>query len=406
MDYRLEQLRFQLREDPSSRIFFKLGEHLRREGELDEAIEVLRTGLKQHPRYVAAWVSLGRALFDNNDAEGAQAALERGLELDPENPVAARILGEAAVRLGDWVTAVKALKLARGVSPQDDALDERIAFVEDRLAELGLLKKVAPANRDRPVAKPAADGTGGATAEEPFGVRSGGDTGTWNDTNDVFAAGWVAGAGQSAGEEVQVGTHEVVEAASDNGVTEASEAAATPPPLSYSDVATMVDAEEPAVAVFEPEVVIDEKTPTTEVRPEPEPVLEASSAPEPLPEPELPSEPEPPSETKNQPMPLPESWPASEAALDVGADGLPLATMTLARLAIDQGDLDLAERTLRGVLEREPGRHEASELLRTLTAGPPPTALSEDPQDAARAKAQALQRWLDAVRLASERLKT
>jgi tetratricopeptide (TPR) repeat protein len=335
---------------------------------------VLRTGLKQHPRYVAAWVSLGRALFDNNDAEGAQAALERGLELDPENPVAARILGEAAVRLGDWVTAVKALKLARGVSPQDDALDERIAFVEDRLAELGLLKKVAPANRDRPVAKQAADGTGGATAEEPFGVRSGGDTGTWNDTNDVFAAGWVAGAGQSAGEEVQVGTHEVVEAASDNGVTEASEAAATPPPLSYSDVATMVDAEEPAVAVFEPEVVIDEKTPTTEVRPEPEPVLEASSAPEPLPEPELPSEPEPPSETKNQPMPLPESWPASEAALDVGADGLPLATMTLARLAIDQGDLDLAERTLRGVLEREPGRHEASELLRTLTAGPPPTA--------------------------------
>ena len=84
MDYRLEQLRFELREDPSSRIFFKLGEHLRREGELDEAIEVLRTGLKEHDRYVAAWVSLGRAQLDNGDAEGARQSLERSLQLDPE----------------------------------------------------------------------------------------------------------------------------------------------------------------------------------------------------------------------------------------------------------------------------------------------------------------------------------
>jgi len=83
MDYRLEQLRFELREDPSSRIFFKLGEHLRREGELDEAIEVLRTGLKEHDRYVAAWVSLGRAQLDNGDAEGARQSLERSLQLDP-----------------------------------------------------------------------------------------------------------------------------------------------------------------------------------------------------------------------------------------------------------------------------------------------------------------------------------
>ena len=98
MDYRLEQLRFELREDPSSRIFFKLGEFLRKEGELDEAIEVLRTGIKQHPRYVAAWVSLGRAQLDNGDADGAREALDRALQLDPENAVAARAMGEAAIK--------------------------------------------------------------------------------------------------------------------------------------------------------------------------------------------------------------------------------------------------------------------------------------------------------------------
>ena len=58
MDYRLEQLRFQLREDPSSRLFFQLGELLRKEGRLEEAVGVLEEGLEKHPRYVAAWVSL------------------------------------------------------------------------------------------------------------------------------------------------------------------------------------------------------------------------------------------------------------------------------------------------------------------------------------------------------------
>ncbi len=391
MDYRLEQLRFQLREDPSSRIFFKLGEHLRREGELDEAIGVFRSGLKQHPRYVAAWVSLGRALFDNNDAEGAQAAVERGLQLDPENPVAARILGEAAIRLGDWLTAVKALKLARGLSPQDEALDERIVFVEERLAELGLLKKAPAARRDRPLKAPAGAGPGGAPAEEPFGVRSAADTGTWNDTNDVFAAGWVAAAGEPAGEEQGASSGDET-AAEENGGLEAPEAFVPNQPLSDSEAETMNEAGEP--------VVINEEYPTAD--PEPVPGFEpaAAFAPEPFPEPA------PPSDFKTPPLPMPESWPASEAALDLGADGLPLPTMTLARLAIDQGDFDLAERTLRGVLEREPDRHEAAELLQALTAGPPPPALSEDIEDPSKAKARALQRWLEAVRLASERLKT
>ncbi|MBD3857582.1 MAG: hypothetical protein IFK92_13885 [Acidobacteria bacterium] len=80
--------------------------------------------------------------------------------------------------------------------------------------------------------------------------------------------------------------------------------------------------------------------------------------------------------------------------------------MTLARLAIDQGDLDLAERTLRGVIEREPGHSEAAELLETLVAGPPEADSTAEPKDPSATKVEALQRWLDAVRLASERLKT
>ena len=445
MDYRLEQLRFELREDPSSRIFFKLGEFLRREGEFDEAIEVLRTGLKEHDRYVAAWVSLGRAQLDNGDAEGAQQSLERSLHLDPENAVAARAMGEAAVINNDWVTAVKALKRARGLSPQDDALEERITFVEARLAELGLLEKPAPVADDRTDAT-ADSGQSEASGEEPFTVQSAGETGEWDDSDDVFAAGVVADEGAADDGELDAGGDEPPpEAAVD--ATEDSGAYAAPPPLTEDDVASMVGGDEP-VETAEPALVVhEEEPPAPEVveeadsaftapepepafvpdpvsEPEPDPVAEPEPVFEPEPEPVFEPEPESDYEREHEPEPapepeptpeaepepLPESWPDPEPdvqpELEKDADGVPLPTMTLARLAIDQGDLDLAERTLRGVLEGEPGHPEAAELLETLIAGPPEADSTTEPKDPSDAKAQALQRWLDAVRLAPERLKT
>jgi len=92
--------------------------------------------------------------------------------------------------------------------------------------------------------------------------------------------------------------------------------------------------------------------------------------------------------------------------VDARSEELPLPTMTLARLALDQADLELAEKTLRGVLERDPSNAEAARLLAGLTAGTGVgEATGEADEGASDARARALQRWLEAVRLASERLK-
>jgi len=421
MDYRLEQLRFELREDPSSRSFFKLGEHLRREGQLDEAIEVLRAGLEEHDRYVAAWVSLGRAQLDNGDAENAQISLERSLQLDPENAVASRAMGEAAIVNDDWLTAVKALKRARGLSPQDDSLDERIAFVEEHLDELGLLKKAPPVVNFWTEASVDGGQSGDATREEPFAVQSAGDTGMWDDANDVFAAGMVGDDETSENEEV-------------DGTDDSGDYAG-PPPLTEDDVASIVDGDD-ALETAELETISDEEealpaepTEMTEgsiAAPEPEPppetepfsepgsdeddVYEEESEHEDEDEEEIEEEQEDELEDARESEPLPESGPDPEPdvhpELEKDADGIPLPTMTLAQLAIDQGDLDLAERTLRGVIEREPGHSEAAELLETLVAGPPEADSTDEIKDLSDPKVEALQRWLDAVRLASERLRT
>jgi hypothetical protein len=79
--------------------------------------------------------------------------------------------------------------------------------------------------------------------------------------------------------------------------------------------------------------------------------------------------------------------------------------MTLARLAIDQGDLDLAEKTLRGLLESDPDNHEASSLMESLhEVRHTVPEVADHGTDPANVKKQKLRRWLDTVRLTSERL--
>jgi hypothetical protein len=99
------------------------------------------------------------------------------------------------------------------------------------------------------------------------------------------------------------------------------------------------------------------------------------------------------------PLIEPEEFP--EEPEPEGASGLPAPSLTLARLALAQGDRELAERTLEEVLEQDPDAVEAAELLNVLRgerAGAPGDGLR------AAHRVAALQGWLERFRLAAERL--
>ena len=370
MDYRIEQLRYQLREDPSSRLFFQLGELLRKEGLPGDAVTILHKGLSKHPRYVAAWVSLGRALLTLGDHDEAEKALERALELDPENGVAARVVGEAAIARGDWLRAVKALKLARGLSPRDRALNERIRYVEARLDERGEL--VTPSV---PIPEIVVDGPErevvSLSVEDPFSVRSPGDTGVWQLGGDVFQAGWVEEesepeAGDLVAEEVPEATLAV-----DMGDEPLPEVEEVPQAVEGIPLVDEGFAQPEEIWTEEEgqEIVLEGDAPT-------------------------------PSETSTEWEETVIEPPPEEPEQRV-LEEIPLPTMTLARLAVEQGDQELAEKTLRGLLARDPEHEEAAQLLEDLTTTP---VVSEIPVDRSKATVRALQGWLNGVRLASERL--
>src|SRR5436853_7519829 len=92
---KIEELRFRVKTDPKSRLFYPLAEELRKNGQFTEAEQVLRTGLAHHPTYLSAWVSLGRAQRDLKNNSAAVETLNKATQPDPGNVVAARLLAEA-----------------------------------------------------------------------------------------------------------------------------------------------------------------------------------------------------------------------------------------------------------------------------------------------------------------------
>ncbi|HYM59713.1 MAG TPA: tetratricopeptide repeat protein [Thermoanaerobaculia bacterium] len=163
---KIEELRYRLKVDPKSRIFFPLAEELRKVSQLGEAEQVLRAGLANHPSYLSGWVSLGRVLRELGSNEAAIEALKKAIQLDPGNVVAARLLGDAFLAVGQKVEAIKKYKLVLALMPADEELVALIDRLED---ELNPIITVIPPRTDAGVAEGAgAEAAALSPAGHPF----------------------------------------------------------------------------------------------------------------------------------------------------------------------------------------------------------------------------------------------
>lgn len=91
---RIDELRRRVQQDPASIAFAQLAEEYRRAGDHNEAVRVCRAGLEQHPSYLSARVTLGRALMEIGQYDEAQAQFEQVLLSAPDNLVALRSMAE------------------------------------------------------------------------------------------------------------------------------------------------------------------------------------------------------------------------------------------------------------------------------------------------------------------------
>ncbi|MDP6626536.1 MAG: tetratricopeptide repeat protein [Methanopyri archaeon] len=88
-------------------------------GKYSEAAEAFASIADERPNMAAAWVNKGAALLKTGDVEGAQVALEKGLELDQKSFEALLDLGIVYNLRGEFTRARDLLQQATVLSPED-----------------------------------------------------------------------------------------------------------------------------------------------------------------------------------------------------------------------------------------------------------------------------------------------
>jgi len=126
---RIEDLRRRVLKDPASIAFAQLAEEYRRAGDCEEAVRVCEAGLAQHPAYLSARVTLGRALFELGRLEAARTEFLHVLDAAPDNLVAVGKLAEIHQRTQQSAyrrTAEDPTQVAPGQGRDIRSVNERI----------------------------------------------------------------------------------------------------------------------------------------------------------------------------------------------------------------------------------------------------------------------------------------
>ena len=132
---RIEELRRRIQKDPASIAFAQLAEEYRRAGQFEDAVRVCRDGLAQHPAYLSARITLGRALLEMGRYDEAVSEFEYVLKAAPDNLTATRELADIKQRRGARAQQVE-VKSAAVAEPPPPAIDPVIAELEAWLAVL------------------------------------------------------------------------------------------------------------------------------------------------------------------------------------------------------------------------------------------------------------------------------
>lgn len=96
----IEQLEQRFSENAQGLVFAHLADAYRRAGEFAKAEGLLLHGLKTHATYTSAYNVLGRVYLESERYADAHEQFSKVLELDPQNLIALRALGDLAARGG------------------------------------------------------------------------------------------------------------------------------------------------------------------------------------------------------------------------------------------------------------------------------------------------------------------
>ena len=342
----IEKLTARWKENPDQ-YFAPLADACRKSGDIDYALEVVRAGLERRPTYLSAHIVLGRCLLDQkNDAEAAKV-FEHVLELDAENIIALRYLGEIAERQKDFAGAQRWVKRLLEVDPMNDDAVESLKRLE--AAAPAPAPEPAPAAPSAP--KPAvSESISGfeTTSMEPASAPAA------SESNDL-----VLEQSSSPFESSEAAPGPGLELESTEMTFDAAPAKAAP----AAEASASSPSHEPAMLMFdEKPLSLEESPPEAAASPANVDEADAPSQDLPLIMPDDVTPPEPPRVSR---VSTQRPAPAPAPSVD-GIEPEPVITETMAEVYLKQGLVGEAREVYRRLVERRPGDRALREKLASL----------------------------------------
>lgn len=125
----IRALSAQLAQDPQSLVFLRLGEALRRKGQLDAALRVAINGLERHPHLADAHDLYARILTDKHEYERAFDEWDMAVRIAPHHTGALKGLAFLYFKVGDIEQAEAHLAAAKRVEPDDPTLEQAFEMI-------------------------------------------------------------------------------------------------------------------------------------------------------------------------------------------------------------------------------------------------------------------------------------
>ena len=100
-------------------------------GNLEQAIELMRAGLKTYPNFSLGHTYLAEVYAASGRLDDAKSRLRRALELDPSNGPANRLMGQIAERERDPAAEEKYTRLAARAMPNDAWVLKRLQLLDE-----------------------------------------------------------------------------------------------------------------------------------------------------------------------------------------------------------------------------------------------------------------------------------
>lgn len=138
-----------LRKDPKSQVFAPLAEAYREAGRLPEAERMAASGTKRFPSFPGGWITYAKILRELKKPEAALPALQRAMNLAPENILALQLLGETYLDLKNPKEALKVFKRILFLNPLAEKAKRIVQKLESLTAdeydeELFSMTKLSP----------------------------------------------------------------------------------------------------------------------------------------------------------------------------------------------------------------------------------------------------------------------